>query len=170
MMNSIYGDISDKIEMLYKMITKHDFPRNHDEWGGADVIITSNQRDTRPVPRMVITRHAGQVSWLIVQLKSAFDPLLDHCNKFEFYGRLANRALYFMKTNRGDPICETDLCDMLLSILREASVMLDEFKSGDFQCLLVTWNGQIHDEISEKTDSVDWSTEATQRYFEKLTR
>lgn len=161
-MNSVYGDISDKIEVLYKMITKHDFPRNHDEWGGADVIITSNPCDTRQVPRKVVTRHAKEVSWLFDELKSAFEPLIDFDNKYEFYGRLGNRAINFIKTY-GDPTDETGLCDLLLSILRKSYFALLDFQYDGFKCLPVTQNGQIFDE--NEADRTDWSIEVTRFYL-----
>lgn len=68
------------------------------EWTGADVRITSdfqfepkNFMDAHDF--LVRTRHAIPLTWLFLEVRDAFDGLLNASNKYGFYGSLAEVAL-----------------------------------------------------------------------------
>lgn len=97
------------------------------EWGGADVIITSSKaviRENRkpnewfPAATDVFTPHAKAASWLIYKLQKNFDPWLDYMNKYEFYGRLAE-AVKAAGTKASEK-------QVLMSMLDEAEKMAGE--------------------------------------------
>jgi hypothetical protein len=67
------------------------------EWVGADVHVTSdfawepkNLFDAHEL--LVRTRHAKPLTWLIFELRDAFEEWLDFRNKYGFYGSLAQAA------------------------------------------------------------------------------
>src|SRR5437870_522081 len=74
------------------------------EWSGADVLVTTKTaklaEDTGfyPEPRTVVTPYAGEVGWLLSQLRDAFGDLLDGALKIEFYGRLADAASGYQRS------------------------------------------------------------------------
>ena len=69
--------------------------RGESEWGGADVIITSDKNRKYSSKYIIVyTRHAQALSWLIEQLKYIFCP--DYFWKYEFYGNLATAAIRYL--------------------------------------------------------------------------
>lgn len=82
-------------------------------FGGADVIVelaaTSRTRDflngkVRPMdespgPRVVLSKHAREISWLFRELSTCPDIYLDHMSKYAFFARLANAANAFQIAN-----------------------------------------------------------------------
>jgi hypothetical protein len=103
----------------------------------ADVRLVAGERPVGFTPsagsREVITPHAALLSALFVQLRDAFDGLLDHVNKLEFYARLAHVANdWHSRTKIG-----TDPADLLRWVLQEARVILREIEQGEFDGLLI---------------------------------
>ena len=105
------------------------------EWGGADVIITSVleewhkewENENRIVidlsgheydyrRRLVHTRHAKELSWLFYQLRDLFAEKIDYVSKYAFYGLLAQTAKDYFKKNRG----KINKRDLLLCVLNSA--------------------------------------------------
>jgi hypothetical protein len=78
------------------------------EWRGADVIITSDftwapQHFADAHDLVVRTRHAGQLAWLLRQVRDAFESWLDAGNKYGFYGSLAGAALEHLAAHQPEP-------------------------------------------------------------------
>lgn len=95
-----------ELENLLQKLNISPVPKS-EEWGGADVGITSQK--PKPwsggfysEPRYVVTPHAPELSWLFEQLQSVFSDLLDGTTKIELFGRLANAALRYQNKNTGD--------------------------------------------------------------------
>jgi len=87
--------------------------RNHELFGGADVMVAlaSSPRtrdflngkvrpmDSSPGPRVVLSRHAREISWLFRELVVCPDSYTDHMSKYAFFARLANAANAFQIAN-----------------------------------------------------------------------
>jgi hypothetical protein len=108
------------------------------DWGGADVVIGPLPRPVPttdgfyPDPDYVATQHHRELSWLFEQLRDLFVPYIDHIDKYEFYGRLADSANRFITTN-GDEVQR----EVLHAVLHEADSMLVEFSTfGDLRPLI----------------------------------
>ena len=84
------------LEKLRDDISKGKFPREFEHFGGADLIITDNHdrqvRDPEGIV-MVVSPHAGALSWLVIQLKAVFDDQLDYMNKYQFYPMIGKLML-----------------------------------------------------------------------------
>jgi len=124
-------------------------PRNKGEWGGAEVIITSNpERRGYTGDTIVLTEYARELTWLFYQLKEIFNSakLIDHCSKFEFYGRLgrvANQKLE--ETNK--TISLHGLCK---AVFYEAIKMKQEIETGKFEELMIAPPGIIAADLDEE--------------------
>ena len=85
------------LNRLRQKVEKGQFPNKHEEFGGADLIITSDMnRKHDEYTTMVYTEHAAAMSWLVYQLKEIYDNDLDWRNKHDFYpviGKLVNDSL-----------------------------------------------------------------------------
>lgn len=61
-------------------------------WGGAGVVIRAEPLppdrpgDSYATPRSVVTPHVAAVSWLFKELWTAFRPVVNFVDKFEFFG------------------------------------------------------------------------------------
>lgn len=118
------------------------------EWGGADVVITSQQPQNQGggfylEPRYVVTHSAKQLSWLFVQLRDVFSDLYDSASKIEFFGRLANAALRYQNKCEGNE----KQYDLLVAVLNEAYFILDDMREGVFEYLLVAPGNVIADDL-----------------------
>ena len=110
------------------------------EWGGADVIITSEPAIDDLPQRLVIgfsegepdasitgdfrivTEHAKSLSWLFCELRDAFGARINFKNKYDFYGRLARRASSYLDSKIDGASSAKDL---LTAVLNEAQRFLD---------------------------------------------
>ncbi|MEN9663083.1 MAG: hypothetical protein RL324_2032 [Verrucomicrobiota bacterium] len=99
------------------------------EWYGADLKITSGyvpqkERSFFDSQLLVIhTRHARQLTWLLLELRDAFSEQLDYLNKYEFYGNLGETAQRHLA---GEP--ETAAHRPLLhAVLAAAYISIPEF-------------------------------------------
>ena len=123
------------------------------EWGGADVVISSNppkrkEESFYPDPRYVVTKHALELSWLFERLRDAFyaENRLDSCSKIEFFGRLANAA---NKTLRGSTnLTAHQLCT---DVLNEAFVIYKETEEGTFKYPPLAVGNEIADDFVDKS-------------------
>ncbi len=82
---------------LRQKVEKGLFPNQFKEFGGAGLIITSDENRAHIEGKtIVITEHAAAMSWLVYQLKDIYDNDLDWRNKYDFYpfiGELVNESL-----------------------------------------------------------------------------
>jgi len=85
------------LNQLRQKVEKGQFPNDHKEFGGADLIITNDKdRNHEEHITMVYTEHAAAMSWLVYQLKDIYDGDLNWKNKYDFYpfiGELVNESL-----------------------------------------------------------------------------
>ena len=140
---------------IAERIQKGDYPHNRQNWGGADVVITSKapkptEGGFYPEPRYVVTQFSRELSWLFEEMRNTFAPFLDGCNKIEFYGRLANMANRYQQRLKGKEEREKDL---LLAVLHDAFAMLEEMEEGNFQFLMVATGNTIFDDLIERPES-----------------
>lgn len=86
-----------KLSELKKLISQGKFPNKYGEFGGANLIITSNsKRNFHEGDIVVYSDHAPALSWLVIELKKIYDSELNHLNKYDFYpyiGKLINQTL-----------------------------------------------------------------------------
>ena len=64
--------------------------KGEEHWGGAGLIVTDKPREDSAV--VVVTRYAGEVSSLIVELRDRLGDHLDYLSKYAFYPRLGDAA------------------------------------------------------------------------------
>ena len=64
--------------------------KEEEHWGGAGLIVTNKPREDSAV--VVVTRYAGEVSSLIVELRDRLGDHLDYLSKYAFYPRLGDAA------------------------------------------------------------------------------
>lgn len=111
--------ILSELKKLEQQILSEDISqmaRSTREWGGADVVIASNMtegirqwvddqplvislQETAPRRRAVVTQYSKELSWLFEQLKHIFSEKIDYVSKYDFYGLLAQSAIYYMENN-----------------------------------------------------------------------
>ena len=123
-------------------------PRNKGEWGGAEVVIVRRLPEQRNEDyTYVVTKYSKELTWLFYQLKDIFMErgMIDHCSKFEFYGRLARTALKTLE-NGDESTTPKDLCK---AVLNEAIEMAKEMKDGNFKVLMVAPTGVIAADLKE---------------------
>lgn len=76
----------------------HDrFLPKHKEWLGNQPVVLSLQ-STEPMRRVVITKHAAELTWLFIQLRELYRGRIDYISKYDFYGELAQTAIYIIHT------------------------------------------------------------------------
>lgn len=140
-------------------------------WSGADVVIAetppSPSKDSfYPPPRVVVTSHAFELSWLFERLRDAFGSILDGTSKVEFYGRLANAANRYLQ--RGTP-GDRSIQDLLMAVTHEAHAIRDEMEDGEFRVLVVAPGNTIWDDLVERGEASGYlGPEATRRFFEEM--
>jgi hypothetical protein len=155
------------LNKLSRFIEKGIIPRADYEWGGADVVITQHipeksEKNFYPDPRYVVTSFSFELSWLFNQLKKIFHHLIDGTTKIEFYGRLANAAIFYL--SKGGKDCK----ELLFSVLHEAYAMLEEMEEGDFKYLPIAIGNEIYKEIEEGEKSGYIGVEETKKFFEQI--
>lgn len=140
------------------------------EWGGADVLITSEAKEVKsggfyPPKRTVVTPFSKELTWLFERLRDAFSGLIDGASRNEFYGRLANAASNYQTSVNGDG----DSQDILKAVLYEAVVMLEEMEEGTFEYLLAApGNTILADLVKEAEESGYIGVEATNEFFKRM--
>ena len=118
-------EIAKKLDELQRKIESGDFAdeaRSVEEWGGADVIISSQLNDrikewqgdnhliisfqeTEPRRRAVITEYSKELSWLFYKLGGVFAEEIDYVSKYDFYGLLAQSALDHLDGHKKNVKC-----------------------------------------------------------------
>lgn len=87
-----------KLNELRKKIEGGKFPNKFKEFGGANLIITSDKnRNFHEGDIIVCSEHASALSWLVIELKKIYDNELDFRNKYDFYpqiGKIINSTLH----------------------------------------------------------------------------
>jgi hypothetical protein len=147
--------------------------RSIQEWGGADVVITSHAPQPRgggfyAEPRYVVTPHAKPLSKLFYDLRDAFGGLLDSCSKIEFYGRLALAALNYQEDLCGKP---EDTAELLKAVLYEAFAMLAQMEQGNFEFLEVAPGGVVWADLVDRAERGGYlGIEATRDFFAEMER
>ena len=86
-----------KISELKDTVLKGKFPNKFKEFGGANLIITSNKnRKFHDGDVVIYSVHASALSWLVFELKKIYDSDLNYLNKYNFYpyiGELISNSL-----------------------------------------------------------------------------
>jgi hypothetical protein len=119
---------------LEKRIKCGDYPHSNEEWGGADIVISSNnppksEPSFYPDPRYVVTRFSHELSWLFESLRDTF-PYINYINKYDFYGRLADTAERYQK-QLGFKTEENEH-DLLMAVLHDAISILNEMEEDGY--------------------------------------
>jgi len=106
-------------------------------WGGADVTINTrmlkkhkewldNQpevlsfQSTTPMRRVVVTKHAIELTWLFIQLRDLYLERINSVSKYDFYGELAQKAIDLLKET--DSKCSAD--ELLFEVLRTSKIYI----------------------------------------------
>lgn len=75
-----------EISELKSIINAGEFPKNHNHFGGANLIITDDpNRNFHKGDMVIYTEHASALSWLIQELKKIYESKLNYANKYDFY-------------------------------------------------------------------------------------
>ena len=99
------------------------------DWGGADVIISSKELSNQKLidwhssgKILVVTKYSRELSWLFIQLRDIYfkHNIIDYASKYSFFGRLGDAAICSIQKH-GD-----DKDEMLNNVLSEAFLILDE--------------------------------------------
>jgi hypothetical protein len=137
-MNDIYA----KLDRLQSEIDSGDYlahAKSAQEWGGADVIISSrlsddtkrwlgdthmviSMQETRPRHRAVITEYSRELSWLFYELGAIFSEMIDYVSKYDFYGALAQSAIDYLDEKQENVGCK----ELLRALLNKARRFLPE--------------------------------------------
>jgi len=93
-----------------------------DLFGGANISIVYQMPKLEskfyPNPKYVVTTHAKELSWLIFQIKDIFKDDIDYLNKYNFYGRLADRANSSLKNSN------INIQNLLNDVIDEALIIV----------------------------------------------
>ena len=74
-------------QIIFDHIQNGTFPKNYEEWGGADLIITSDLNVKGYSTDLVVyTDHASPYSWLLTELYRIYSVKIDYLNKYVFIG------------------------------------------------------------------------------------
>jgi hypothetical protein len=140
-----------KLDELAHLLAKPGLPKASRPWGGAHVVIALGpqadpfRNSFYPSDRQVRTEHALEVSYFFEILRDALyeEALIDHCSKFEFFGRLATAA----------DACLLDQPDasahlVCAAVLREAYAIARQIRAGEFDFLTVAEGNQIAEDLT----------------------
>lgn len=106
-------------------------------WAGADVVINKSMtknlkkwvdeqplvislQDSFPERRVVITKHALELSWLFIQLKRLYRLRIDYISKYDFYGELAEKAIEIINETND----ECSYQELLYEVLRVSKIYI----------------------------------------------
>jgi len=74
-------------QIVFTHIQNGTFPKNHEEWGGADLIITKDLNVRGHSSDLVVyTDHASPYSWLLTELYRIYSAKINYLNKYVFIG------------------------------------------------------------------------------------
>jgi len=80
-------DFTKEKQMIFEHIQKGTFPKNHEEWGGANLIITKDSNVKGHTGDLVVyTEHASPYSWLLEELFRVYSEKINFINKYVFIG------------------------------------------------------------------------------------
>ena len=139
----------DALAVLRQTLAAEPLPRAARTWIGAGITILAPEAPEplsdgfRPPPRIVVTAHSLELSWLFDSLGRAFfaEGRIDGNSKVEFFGRLgnaANRSLTLAPTSTARQLCE--------GVLSEAHEILAEMDHGTFRTLPIAPGNRIADD------------------------
>ena len=142
-------NVRDSLIELRQTIAKRHLPRASRCWAGAGVAIITpsepvpNADSLRPVPRLVVTPFALELSWLVERVGKGFFEAgrIDGNSKIEFFGRLANSANRLLQAAP-----ESSASELGNAVLLEAHAILLEMDRGTFRTLRVAPPGRIADD------------------------
>lgn len=114
-----------------------DYKKGKSIWGGADVIITERMtndlkkwigdqplvisfQSTVPMRRVVVTKHAIELSWLFIQLRELYSKRIDYITKYDFYGELAQKAIDVINETNDKCTCS----ELLFEVLRTSKIYI----------------------------------------------
>jgi hypothetical protein len=144
----------DALAVLRQALAAEPLPRAARTWSGAGITILAPEDPEplsdgfRPPPRIVVTAHSLELSWLFDSLGRAFfaEGRIDGNSKVEFFGRLGNAANRF-QTLAPDSTAR-QLCE---AVLFEAHEILAEMGHGTFSTLPIAPGRRIaDDDVVEK--------------------
>lgn len=93
---------------------------NFPEWGGADVIITSEpNRSAYDSDLVVCTELAPMLAWLMIRLRDIAAAVVNGETKYEFYATIGETARDFIAENGDEPENATNLACACLERVRE---------------------------------------------------
>jgi len=93
--------------------------KQHKEWIGDQPMVISPQT-TEPKRRVVISKHAIELSWLFIQLRELYRGRIDYISKYDFYGELAQTAINIIEISEGN----YELSYLLHEVLRTSKKYL----------------------------------------------
>ena len=86
----------ENLKKVREKVFKHKYPKKHQEFGGAGLIVTDDPKKMGGSEVIVYHRDAQSLSWLVFQLKEIFSDSLDYMVKYHFYesiGGIYNECL-----------------------------------------------------------------------------
>ena len=120
----------DSLKSLIKSIQNEEYKGSDYLWVGADIAIDKKAPPIStdwwpPQDEYVVTPYCIELSWLFIQLRDIFyeKPIIDFCNKYEFFGGLADAANKYMSSTK-DGI--GNKLDLLTAVHKEAGIILKE--------------------------------------------
>ena len=114
--------MTNKLEELREIISSGKFPKEHEYFAGARLIITDlkDQIRTKESEGVVLlrTRHAGSISWLVFQLKEIYSNKINATNKYDLY-QLMGILISEQMTEDGD------LIQAMLNVVSEIELKMN---------------------------------------------
>ena len=106
--------MGNSLTQVKEIISSGIFPTEYEFFQGADLIISNTRHPNwnEEGKTVIISRHAGSISWLVFQLKEIYSDKINAGNKYEFYPLI------------GDIICaemndEGDIIQAMLNVVDE---------------------------------------------------
>ncbi len=143
----------DAIAVLRQTLAADPLPKAARAWTGAGITIVAPEAPEplsdgfRPPPRIVVTTHSLELSWLFDSLGRAFfaEGRIDGNSKVEFFGRLGNAANRFLT-----PAPDSTARQLCEAVLFEAHEILAEMEHGTFRTLAIAPGNRIADDGRQK--------------------
>ncbi len=111
----------------------NDIINNVEEWGGADVLITSSIKKRNEFKKnyhhitCVFTKYSKELSWLFFKFKVLFEHRINFINKYDFYYALAQSANDYLEKCKENNVIEKRK-DLLLEVVHKAYSLYDNFE------------------------------------------
>ena len=93
--------------------------KNHKEWLADQPVVLSYQSSPE-IRRVVVTKHAIELTWLFIQLRDLYLERINSVSKYDFYGELAQKAID--QVNETDNKCSAD--ELLFEVLRTSKIYI----------------------------------------------